>query len=57
MRTIQIECIVFRKKEDKYEFILLKRIPKKRRFLATCLWWNGKSANLQMFSSYILNKS
>ncbi len=32
MRTIQLECIVFRKKEGKYEFLLLKRIPKKGGF-------------------------
>ena len=32
MRNIQIECIVFRKNDDKYEFLLLKRIPKKGGF-------------------------
>jgi dihydroneopterin triphosphate diphosphatase len=32
MRTIKIECIVFRKKNDLFEFLLLKRIPKKGGF-------------------------
>jgi dihydroneopterin triphosphate diphosphatase len=32
MRTTQIECIVFRKKESAFEFLLLKRIPKKGGF-------------------------
>lgn len=32
MRTIQIECIVFRKVNDSFEFLLLKRIPKKGGF-------------------------
>lgn len=32
MRKIQLECIVFRKKNEIYEFLLLKRIPKKGGF-------------------------
>jgi dATP pyrophosphohydrolase len=32
MRTTQLECIVFRKKENKYEFLILKRIPQKGGF-------------------------
>ena len=32
MRTVQVECIVFRKKSGFYEFLLLKRIPKKGGF-------------------------
>ena len=32
MRKIQLECIVFRKRNQLYEFLLLKRIPKKGNF-------------------------
>ncbi len=32
MRTIQLECIVFRKKNTDFEFLLLKRIPTKGGF-------------------------
>ncbi|MFH0978421.1 MAG: NUDIX domain-containing protein [Candidatus Woesearchaeota archaeon] len=32
MRRIQVECIAFRKKSGVYEFLLLKRIPKKGGF-------------------------
>jgi 8-oxo-dGTP pyrophosphatase MutT (NUDIX family) len=32
MRNIQLECIVFRKKKNKLEFLLLKRIPEKGGF-------------------------
>jgi dihydroneopterin triphosphate diphosphatase len=32
MKTDQVECIVFRKKEKNIEFLLLKRIPKKGGF-------------------------
>jgi len=32
MRKIQLECIVFRKKGSKYEFLLLKRIAEKGGF-------------------------
>jgi len=32
MRKIQLECVVFRKRENKYEFLLLKRIPEKGGF-------------------------
>jgi dihydroneopterin triphosphate diphosphatase len=32
MRTVQLECIIFRKKDDFFEFLLLKRIPEKGGF-------------------------
>lgn len=32
VRKIQLECLVFRKQEDTYEFLLLKRIPSKGGF-------------------------
>lgn len=32
MRTKQVECIVFRKKGNSFEFLLLKRIPEKGGF-------------------------
>jgi 8-oxo-dGTP pyrophosphatase MutT (NUDIX family) len=32
MRNTQLECIVFRKKNEVYEFLLMKRIPKKGGF-------------------------
>jgi 8-oxo-dGTP pyrophosphatase MutT (NUDIX family) len=32
MERIQLECIVYRKNGDKYEYLLLKRIPKKGGF-------------------------
>lgn len=32
MRRTQLECIVFRKKENTHEFLLLKRIPQKGGF-------------------------
>jgi len=32
MRTTQLECIVFRRKNDSYEFLILKRIPHKGGF-------------------------
>jgi len=32
MRTIQLECIVFRRKNDSYEFLILKRIANKGGF-------------------------
>lgn len=32
MRTAQLQCIVFRKKENQFEFLLLKRIPEKGGF-------------------------
>ncbi|MBW2964691.1 NUDIX pyrophosphatase [Candidatus Woesearchaeota archaeon] len=32
MRKVQLECIVFRKKDDIFEFLLLKRIPEKGAF-------------------------
>jgi len=32
MRTTQLECIVFRRKNDSYEFLILKRIPNKGGF-------------------------
>lgn len=32
MRTVQLECIVFRKKNRIYEFLLLKRVPEKGGF-------------------------
>jgi len=31
-KRIQIECVVFRKKNNNYEFLLLKRVPKKGGF-------------------------
>lgn len=32
MRTIQVECILFKKSIDSFEFLLLRRIPKKGGF-------------------------
>lgn len=32
MRTIQLECIIFRRINNSFEFLLLKRIPKKGGF-------------------------
>lgn len=52
MRTTQIECIVFRKKEGIFEFLLLKRIPEKGGFWQPPCGGLEKSDNSKLEAAY-----
>ena len=51
MRTDQVECIVFRQQNKNYEFLLLKRIPKKGGF------WQPVSGGIETEDKSIIDSA
>lgn len=49
MRTTQIECIVFRKTKNVFEFLLLKRLPEKGGF------WQPISGGVEKTDNSLIN--